>query len=158
QMREASANDWEIDTIISLETNLDDCVPEVLGRFVERALERGALDVFYTPVQMKKNRPGVVLTVLCEEAAAEEFSELILRETTAFGVRRTSHERRKLRRQIVQVKTRFGSVAVKTGLLNGKVVQASPEYESCRALAEEKGEAVLAVYREAQAAASSLVR
>jgi pyridinium-3,5-bisthiocarboxylic acid mononucleotide nickel chelatase len=158
QSREESANDWEIDTVISLETNLDDCVPEVLGRFVERALERGALDVFYTPIQMKKNRPGVVLTVLCEEATADEFSELILRETTAFGVRRTSYERRKLRREIVQVKTRFGSVAVKIGRLNGKVVQASPEYESCRAVAEEKREAVLAVYREAQAAASSLVR
>jgi uncharacterized protein (TIGR00299 family) protein len=157
QAREATANDWEIDTIVSLETNLDDCVPEVLGRFVERALERGALDVFYTPVQMKKNRPGVVLTVLCQENAADEFCELILRETTAFGVRRTSCERRKLKREIVQVKTRFGSVAVKVGRLNGKVIQASPEYEACRALAEEKRESVLTIYRESQAAAAKLI-
>lgn len=158
QSREATANDWETDTIVSLETNLDDCLPEALGRFMERALERGALDVFYTPAQMKKNRPGVVLTVLCEENAADEFSELVLRETTAFGVRRASYERRKLRREISEVKTRFGNVAVKLGRLNGKVIQISPEYESCRALADERRESVLTIYREAQFAARDLAR
>lgn len=156
QSREASANDWEIDTIIALETNLDDCLPEALGRFMESALERGALDVFYTPAHMKKNRPGVLLTVLCAENAADELSELILRETTAFGVRRAIYERRKLRREIAQVKTRFGEVAVKIGRLNGKVIQVSPEYESCRAIADEKRQPVLVVYWEAQAAAGDL--
>jgi pyridinium-3,5-bisthiocarboxylic acid mononucleotide nickel chelatase len=154
--QQATANDWETDTVVSLETNLDDCPPEALGRFMERALEAGALDVFYTPVQMKKNRPGVVLTVLCAENGADGFSEMMLRETTAFGVRRTVYERRKLRREVRQIKTRFGNVAVKMGRLNGKVIQASPEYESCRGLAEEKQQPVLVIYREAQAAARDL--
>jgi uncharacterized protein (TIGR00299 family) protein len=148
-----TTNDWETDTIAALETNLDDCLPEALGRFTELALEAGALDVFLTPIQMKKNRPGVILTVLCDENSADRFSEMILCETTAFGVRRSLLERRKLRREIVEVKTEFGAVSVKLGRLNGKVIQASPEYESCRALAEAKKLPVLAIYRAAQAAA-----
>jgi hypothetical protein len=156
QTRETGPNDWETDSIVSIETNLDDCLPEALGRFMERALEAGALDVFYTPVQMKKNRPGVILTVLCAESAGDQFSELMLRETTAFGVRRATHERRKLKRESAEVKTRFGNVAVKIGRLNGKPIQISPEYESCRKLADEKREPVLAIYREAQVAARDL--
>jgi len=128
-------NDWETDSVAVLETNLDDISPEVLGYYVEQALAAGALDVFYTPVQMKKSRPGVLLTVLCEPAAADRFAEQILRETTAFGVRRTLAERRKLRRELRQVSTPFGEVTVKVGLLNGRVVQAAPEYESCRQVA-----------------------
>ena len=98
--------DWETDRIAVLETNLDDCTGEILGAFVETALAAGALDVFHTPIQMKKNRPGVLLTVLCAEADADKFSELMLRETTAFGVRKTIAERRKLRREFADVKTR----------------------------------------------------
>src|SRR6185295_3372063 len=110
---------------------------EILGRFVETTLAAGALDVFHTPIQMKKNRPGVLLTVLCAETEADRFSEMMLCETSAFGVRRTLAERRKLRREFATVKTRFGEVKVKLGRLNGKVVQAAPEYESCRKLAEQ---------------------
>jgi hypothetical protein len=124
--------DWETDTVAVLETNLDDVSPEVLGHFVEKALAAGALDVFHTPVQMKKNRPGVLLTVLCAEADADPLTALILRETSAFGVRRISAARRKLQREFVAVNTPFGEVAVKLGKLNGVVVQAAPEYESCR--------------------------
>jgi hypothetical protein len=132
---EGSGLDWETDCITVLETNLDDVSGEILGYFLETALAAGALDVFYTPVQMKKNRPGVLLTVLCSEADADKFSEMILRETSAFGVRRTVAERRKLRREFTTVKTPFGNVAVKIGWLNGKAVQAAPEFESCRKLA-----------------------
>ena len=128
----ASTLDWETDRIAVLETNLDDVSGEVLGHFVERALAAGALDVFHTPIQMKKNRPGVLLTVLCAEADADKFSELVLCETTAFGVRRTTAERRKLRREFATVKTRFGNVTVKLGRLDGRVVQVSPEFESCK--------------------------
>ena len=127
--------DWETDRIAVLETNLDDINAEILGHFVETALAAGALDVFHTPIQMKKNRPGVLLTVLCAEADADKFSELILRETSAFGVRRTLAERRKLRREFTTVKTPFGKVTVKLGRLDGKVVQAAPEFESCKKLA-----------------------
>jgi len=128
--------DWETDRIAVLETNLDDINSEILGAFVETALAAGALDVFHTPIQMKKNRPGVLLTVLCAETHADKFSEMILRETTAFGVRRTIAERRKLRREFAEVKTPFGKVTVKVGRLGGKVIQAAPEFESCRKLAE----------------------
>ncbi|HWF17926.1 MAG TPA: nickel insertion protein, partial [Verrucomicrobiae bacterium] len=145
-----SANDWETDTIAVLETNLDDINAEILGDFVNRALTEGALDVFHTPVQMKKNRPGVLLTVLCASADADKFTELMLRETSAFGVRRSTAERRKLHREFVTVKTEFGEVTVKLGNLNGKIVQATPEYESCKKVAEQAKVPLKAVYEAAQ--------
>ena len=132
----AAAHDWETDTVAVLETNLDDISAEILGSFVEKALGAGALDVFHTPIAMKKSRPGVLLTVLCAEADADKFSELLLRETSAFGVRRYVAERRKLRREFVTVHTPYGAVAVKLGKLDGKLVQSAPEYESCKKIAE----------------------
>ena len=145
----ATGLDWETDSVAVLETNLDDINAELLGAFVEKAFGAGALDVFHTPVQMKKNRPGVLLTVLCAATEADHFSELILRETTAFGVRRTLAERRKLRRETKTVKTKFGAVTVKLGRLNQSVVQASPEFESCRKLAESAGVTVREIYEAA---------
>jgi len=142
----AGAHDWETDTIAVLETNLDDVSAEVLGNFVEVALAAGALDVFHTPVQMKKNRPGVLLTVLCAPADADKFSELMLRETSAFGVRRTIAERRKLKREFVSVKTEFGDVRVKLGRLDGRVLHAAPEFESARAAAASARVALAEVY------------
>ncbi|HTI97880.1 MAG TPA: nickel pincer cofactor biosynthesis protein LarC [Dongiaceae bacterium] len=142
----APSFDWETDRVAVLETNLDDISSEILGHFIETALAAGALDVFHTPIQMKKSRPGVLLTVLCAEAEADQFSALILRETTAFGVRRTVAERRKLRREFTTVKTPWGPVTVKLGRLNGTVVQAAPEYESCRQLAAKKKVAVKDIY------------
>ncbi|HNV00468.1 MAG: nickel pincer cofactor biosynthesis protein LarC [Verrucomicrobia bacterium] len=139
-------HDWEGDHVGCLETNLDDANPEVLGHFVDRALAAGALDVFYGSVQMKKNRPGVVLTVLCPVAECDRFSELILCETTAFGVRRTVLERRKLRREFLSVDTPVGRIKVKVGRLDGRIVQVAPEYESCRAVAAERGMPLQAVY------------
>jgi len=130
--------DWEIDRVAVLETNLDDINAEILGGFVEAALAAGALDVFHTPIQMKKNRPGVLLTVLCAESEADKFSEMILRETSTFGVRRTIAERRKLRREFKNIKTKFGTVAVKVGTLNGKILHAAPEFESCKKLSLQK--------------------
>jgi uncharacterized protein (TIGR00299 family) protein len=144
--------DWETDRIAVLETNLDDSSGEMLGSFVETALAAGALDVFHTPIQMKKNRPGVLLTVLCAEADADRFSELMLRETTAFGVRRTIAERRKLKREFTTVKTQFGPVTVKLGKLNGQVVQTAPEFESCKKLAAQKKVPLRRVYEAASKA------
>jgi uncharacterized protein (TIGR00299 family) protein len=140
---------WETDTVAVLETNLDDINSELLGAFVETALAAGALDVFHTPIQMKKNRPGVLLTVLCAEADADRFTRLLLIETTAFGVRRTISQRRKLPREFVNVATPFGEVTVKLGRLAGQVVQAAPEFESCRAVAAQAGVPVKAVYEAA---------
>jgi len=145
----ATRHDWETDTVAVLETNLDDISAEILGGFVEKALAAGALDIFHTPIQMKKNRPGVLLTVLCASADADRFTEMLLRETSAFGVRRTVAERRKLRREIVTVKTPFGDVEVKLGRLNGNVVQAAPEFESCRRLATQANVPLKQIYEAA---------
>ena len=148
----ASAHDWETDTVAVLQTNLDDANAEVLGAFAEKALAWGALDVFHTPAQMKKNRPGVLLTLLCAEVDADRFAELVLKETTAFGVRRHLAERRKLRREFVTVKTPFGDVTVKLGKLDGQVVQSAPEYESCKRLAEQANVPLKQVYEAANRA------
>ncbi len=143
------AHDWQIDTVTVLETNLDDVNPEVLGHFIERALGAGALDAFHTPIQMKKNRPGVLLSVLCAADEADKFSELILLETTAFGVRRYTAERRKLAREWITVSTPQGPVQVKLGRLDGRVVQAAPEFESCKNLAQQANVPLKQVYEAA---------
>ena len=145
----AGGHDWETDTVVVLETNLDDINAEILGNCMERALAAGALDVFHTAIQMKKNRPGVLLTVLCAEADADKFSELLLRETSAFGIRRYAAERRKLHREFTTVQTPRGSVTVKLGKLDGKVLQAAPEFESCKKLAEQANVPIKEVYEAA---------
>src|SRR5262249_29512950 len=109
------SHDWQTDTITVLQTNLDDLNAEILGHVVEKALTLGALDVFHTPIQMKKNRPGVLLTILCTESDADKFTELLLRETSTFGIRRYLAERRKLLREFVTVKTKHGEVTIKLG-------------------------------------------
>jgi len=141
-----ATHDWETDTITVLETNLDDINAEILGNFMQQALAVGALDVFHTPIQMKKSRPGVLLTVLCLAADADRFTELLLRETSTFGVRRYVAERRKLRRELITVQTPHGAVTVKVGRLDGKILQAAPEFESCKRLANQAGVPIKEVY------------
>jgi pyridinium-3,5-bisthiocarboxylic acid mononucleotide nickel chelatase len=150
----AAAHDWETDTVSVLETNLDDINGEWLGHFVQQALDAGALDVFHTPVQMKKNRPGVLLTLLCAPGERDRFVTLILRETTAFGVRHHTAERRKLRRDTATVSTPFGPVTVKHGRLDGHVLHTTPEFESCREAAIKAGVPLKAVYEAALRAGS----
>jgi len=150
-----TAHDWQTDTVAVLETNLDDINAELLGHFVERALTAGALDVFDTPIQMKKNRPGVLLTVLCGASEADKFTEMMLRETSAFGVRRTLAERRKLQRKFATATTPWGKVKVKLGKLDGKIVQATPEFESCKQLAEHAGVPLKQIYEAANQAFES---
>ena len=149
----AAKLDWETDRVAVLETNIDDIHAEILGQFVETALAQGALDVFHTPIQMKKSRPGVLLTVLCSEEKTELFAELILRETSAFGLRFHLTERRKLKREFTEVMTPFGPISVKQGTLNGQLVQSAPEFESCRAAAQHAGVPVKQVFAAASRAA-----
>lgn len=125
--------------IVTLEANLDDMNPQVYGYFVERALEAGALDVFTIPVQMKKNRPGQLLTVLCKPADREKLSELVFHETTTLGIRRSTVRRRTLEREIVNVDTIYGPIKLKIARLNGRILTATPEYEDCRTVAAEAG-------------------
>jgi len=149
---QSSINDWETDTVSVLETNLDDINAELIGYVVECAFAAGALDVFHTPIQMKKNRPGVLLTILCRLSDQDTFTEMLLRETTALGVRRSTAERRKLKRRIETVQTVYGPVEIKLGQLNGNTIQASPEFESCRKIAGEKNVPLKWVYQAAMAA------
>jgi len=128
----------ESETIRVLEANLDDMNPQIYGYFLEKALAAGALDVFATPVQMKKNRPGMLVTVLCRPEDEAKFHEMLFAETTTLGVRTYTAERRVLARQWETVHTAFGEVRIKVARLNGHIRQASPEFEDCRKLAEAK--------------------
>ena len=119
-----------------LECNIDDMAPELIGHLFNRLLEQGALDVFVTPVQMKKNRPGAMLTVLCSPDKREEMLDLIFRESTTFGVREYIVRRTILPRRFETVKTPYGNVRVKIGSWKGKEITRAPEYEDCRILAE----------------------
>ena len=132
-----------------IEANLDDLNPQVYGYFVDRALAAGALDVFTTAVQMKKNRPGTLLTVLCKPADEAKFQELFFAETTTLGVRSYTTQRRVLPRERETVATCYGEVRMKLARVNGQVVQISPEYEDCRKLAEEKAVPLQRVMQEA---------
>lgn len=124
--------------ILVLEANLDDMSPQVYGYFAERALEAGALDVFSIPVQMKKNRPGQLVTVLCKPADREKFSDMLFRETTTLGVRHSSVQRRALQRESVSVETSLGPIRMKIARLNGHILNAAPEYEDCQKVAAER--------------------
>ncbi len=136
--------------ITVIEANLDDLSPQVLGHVMEQALAAGALDLFYTPVQMKKNRPGVLLTLLCQPADRARMCELIFRETTTLGVRYREEQREILQREFVTVATPYGSIRIKLAkATDGRVLNAAPEYEDCRAAAA----AQLVALREVQTAA-----
>jgi uncharacterized protein (TIGR00299 family) protein len=139
----------ETDTISVIETNIDDMNPEIFSDVVEKCLDSGALDVFFTPIFAKKNRPATQLTVLCERGDAEKFAELLLRHTTTFGVRISQAKRRKLEREIVKVSTKFGEIDMKIGRLNGTICNVTPEFSSCQAAAAAHGVPVKDVYRAA---------
>jgi uncharacterized protein (TIGR00299 family) protein len=128
-----------LDTAAILEANLDDMTPELVGALVERLRAAGALDVWTTAAQMKKHRPGVVLSVLAAESEIEALSSLVFRESTTIGLRITRVERRVLDREIKTVDTEFGPIRVKIARLAGDVVNAAPEFEDVRAAAEKAG-------------------
>ena len=115
-----------------LETNLDDASPQIIGHVMDRVLESGALDCFFTPVQMKKNRPGVLLSVLCGPERKGALMQLLFTETTTLGVRSYEVTRRALERSVVRVETPYGPIDVKVAHLDGRVVNEMPEFEQCR--------------------------
>ena len=125
------------ETITVLEANLDDLNPQVFGYVMDRLLEEGALDAFGMPVQMKKNRPGMLLTVLCKPEDAGKLTQLIFTETTTLGVRRRDEMRQTLARRWESVGTPWGEVRIKIASMNGTVTNYAPEYEDCRRIAAE---------------------
>ena len=137
------------DKIIVLEANLDDLNPQVFGYVMDRLFEEGALDVFGMPVQMKKNRPGTLLTVLCKPEDADKLAELIFAETTTLGVRRREEARQTLARRWENVRTQWGEVRIKIASMNGTVTNYAPEYEDCRRLAAEHRVPLKTVMQEA---------
>ncbi|MBC7233793.1 MAG: nickel pincer cofactor biosynthesis protein LarC [Chloroflexi bacterium] len=130
---------WSEDEIVLLECNLDDATGQVIGYVQGRLLEAGALDVWYTPIYMKKNRPGILLTALARPAQASELAALILRETPTFGLRWQRMSRSVAERTVTTVETPWGKVQVKVKLLHGQAVAATPEFEDCACLARAAG-------------------
>jgi len=137
------------ETITVLEANLDDLSPQVLAYTMEQLLAAGALDVFSVPVQMKKGRPGAVLTVLSKPEDADRLSKLIFAETTTLGVRRREEMRQVLARRWETVETPWGPVRIKIASMNGTISNYAPEYEDCRAVAEKHHVPLRTVMQEA---------
>lgn len=121
--------------LILIETNIDDLSPQILGFVMERAFELGALDCWFTPIQMKKNRPATMLSILCAQEKREVLVGMLYTETTTLGIRVREIERDCLPREVVKVETEFGAVDVKIARYNGKIVNAKPEYEQVREIA-----------------------
>ena len=139
----------ETDSVDIIETNVDDMSPEITGYVTTRLFEHGALDVFLTPIFMKKNRPATQITVLCPTPHRDKLIELLLTETTTFGVRLASANRVKLRRDFIQVETQWGTIQAKRGYLNGTLIKTVPEYEDCKRLAEQNNVPLRQIYAEA---------
>ncbi len=142
------------ETLTLLETNLDDTSGELIGHAIGLLWKAGALDVYTTAIQMKKNRPGVMLSALCEPATARELEAILFRETTTLGVRRLTVARTKLARETKSVDTSFGRIDGVLARLADGSTRFSPEYESCRVAAERHSVALRAVYEAAQRAAA----
>ena len=134
------------DKIVLIETNIDDMNPEFYDHIMEQLFAAGALDVFYTPVMMKKSRPAVKISVLAPPVKREAVSHILLTETSTFGIRFSEMDRIILDRQSLEVQTPYGKVAVKVGSLAGQMMHFSPEYENCKQIARKKKIPVKTVY------------
>ncbi len=138
-----------LERVLVIETTIDDLNPQVYGYLMERLFAAGALEVFLTPIQMKKNRPGTLVTVITPSNRFDAVGETVFRETTTIGFRYRQMDRIELGREIRNVKTAYGAVRIKVSHFRGKVVQATPEYEDCRAAALKSGVPLREVQRRA---------
>lgn len=144
--------DRATDACLVLECNMDDTVPELLGSLTEKLMESGALDVYTTPVQMKKQRPGSLLTVLCRPMQRDALLDLIFEESTTFGVREYDTRRTTLARRFTTVQTPYGEIRIKVGEWKGRVITASPEHDDCVRCAKASNVPIRTVYESALAA------
>jgi uncharacterized protein (TIGR00299 family) protein len=144
-------------TLKVLETNIDDMNPELYGHVMARLFDAGALDVYLTPIYMKKNRPATMLSVMVRDEDEAALAEVMLRETSTLGVRVRSFYRYEAGREVRQVETAYGPLQVKLKRLDGRVVGVAPEYESCRRVAGERAVPLAEVYRAAQQAGGTLL-
>jgi pyridinium-3,5-bisthiocarboxylic acid mononucleotide nickel chelatase len=143
----------EPENLVMIETNIDDMNPEIFDAVMESLFKEGALDVYFSSINMKKNRPATKVSVLAEKKAREVLSKILLRETTSFGVRFHEVGRLTLEREIQKLKTSYGVIKIKIGSLDGETVQATPEFEDCRNAALKKKVPVKKVYDEVLAQA-----
>ena len=154
---EASVRGYEEDVVTVMEANIDDMNPEFYEHVMGRLFEQGALDVFLTPIQMKRNRPAVKLSALAREANVSGVLDAFFEETTTLGVRLYEMRRKKLARESIVVETKYGRVDVKVGKLGDVVKNVSPEYEDCRRTASQLGVSLKEVYEEARRAAREMI-
>ena len=140
-----------------IETNVDDMSPQIFGHVMDRAWELGALDCYFTPVQMKKNRPGVLVSILCRDADRERLQQMLFAETTTLGARSYAVERHALERETLRVETSYGPIDVKVAKLNGIVVNQMPEYDQCRKAARSADVPLLKVEEAARVAAAKMI-
>ena len=138
------------ETIVQVETTVDDMSPQLYEPLLERLLEAGALDAWLTPVIMKRSRPGVVLTALCEPGRVADLSRLLFEESSTIGVRWTAYQRSRLDREMVRLDTAYGPVTFKVSRLEGRVVTVTPEFEEVRRIARDKGLPVREVLEQAR--------
>jgi uncharacterized protein (TIGR00299 family) protein len=135
-----------VERIVELQTNIDDLSPEILGAVQDSLFRAGALDVFFVPIQMKKNRPATMLSVLCQPSDVAKFQDIIFRETSTFGIRYREMDRRTLDRELIKVETSAGQVQIKIGRQEGKILQVAPEFESCYAAAQRSQQPLKRIY------------
>jgi uncharacterized protein (DUF111 family) len=143
--------------VVLLETNVDDMSPQVAGFIMDQALQLGALDCYFTPVQMKKNRPGLLISVVCKPADSRSLTEMLISETTTLGVRFQELSRTAMQREVVRVKTVYGEIDVKVARYGDSIVKVMPEFEHCREAAVRHNVALREVTRVATGAAEELI-
>ncbi len=132
-----------------LETNIDDMNPEVYSYLMPFLFEEGALDVFLTNIIMKKNRPATKLSVLCHDKDVETLMDIIFEQTTTIGIRKYEVDRISLNREIIKVKTKYGTIRIKKAYKDNKLLKCFPEYEDCKTLAQQQGVSIINIYNEA---------
>ncbi len=147
-----STDEMRLEFLSLLETNLDDLNPEIYTHLFKLFFDAGALDVYLTPIIMKKNRPGNTFSVLCRPEDSLKIKSLIFTETTAFGLRERMVQRWALHREFKTVQTKWGDVRIKLAKLRGKIIQSAPEFQDCQGLAEKNAIPIKEVYQQAMAA------
>ena len=142
----AKADDPKTGEALIIECNIDDMNPELYNALMERLFDAGAHDVFLTPIIMKKSRPAVTVSVLCDVSQQKLIEEAFWLHSSTFGLRSYKVAKSMLRREIVKVKTKYGEITVKNGYLNGRIIKSKPEYEDCKRLAKENGVSIQTIY------------
>jgi hypothetical protein len=143
----AKADDPETGVAVIIECNIDDMNPELYDALMERLFSAGAHDVFLTPIIMKKSRPAVTVSVLCDVSQQKVMEEIFWLNSSTFGLRSYKVAKSMLQRETVKVKTRYGEITVKNGCLNGRIIKSKPEYEDCKRLAKENGVSIQDIYK-----------